>query len=60
MQEIEVPVKVLDFIEGRCYNYEKFKDPKDDRMHLIIKIEDESFKLFNYLTTGAKRSQAPA
>jgi len=52
MQEVKVPIEVLDFIEDRCYPYERFKDLNDDRPHLIIKLDDEPFKL----TAEAKRS----
>ena len=58
MKEVEVPVEILDFIESRCYPYERFKDETDTRSHLIFNVEGlEKFKLF---TVGAKRLQAPA
>lgn len=53
MKEVMVPIEVLDFIEGRCYVFERFKDEKDTRPHLIIKTDGvEIFKL----AVEAKRS----
>ena len=39
MKKVEVPIEVLDFIESRCYPYERFRDEKDSRNHLIIRVE---------------------